>query len=110
MGEKKQHKKRPYARFLGGTLVLESVGCEVTPPAPFRWINAKWRCPAVHYRIARAWLAQQGIRNRIPRWQTLPLVLHDAREPHPYQSEALQAWIDADCWGSVVLPTGAGKP
>jgi superfamily II DNA or RNA helicase len=28
---------------------------------------------------------------------------------HPYQAEALQAWLAAGRWGSVVLPTGAGK-
>jgi hypothetical protein len=57
---------RPEARFVGGTLVLEGVPGSATPPAPFRWINAKWRCPAVHYRTVRPWLEQQGIRNHIP--------------------------------------------
>jgi len=99
----------PYARFLGGTLVLEGVGRAVTPPPAFQWIEAKWRCPAAHYRVVRPWLEQQGIRNCIPRWRDLSLSLHDDREPHPYQVEALQAWLEADRWGSVVLPTGAGK-
>jgi superfamily II DNA or RNA helicase len=97
------------ARFVGGTLVLEGVARTTTPPAPFQWINAKWRCPAVYYRAVRPWFGGQGIRNRVPRWQDLSLSLHDDREPHPYQAEALQAWLDADRWGSVVLPTGAGK-
>ncbi|MFQ6102349.1 MAG: DEAD/DEAH box helicase family protein [Anaerolineae bacterium] len=99
----------PYARFVGGTLVLEGVARAITPPAPFQWINAKWRCPAVYYRTVRPWLRQQGIRNRIPRWRKLSLSLHDNREPHLYQIEALRAWLDAGRWGSVVLPTGAGK-
>jgi superfamily II DNA or RNA helicase len=99
----------PRARFVGGTLVLEEVDRTVNPPAPFQWINAKWRCPAVHYRTVRPWLGQQDIRNDIPRWHNLELSLHDNREPHLYQTEALQAWMDAGCWGSVVLPTGAGK-
>jgi len=99
----------PHARFLGGTLVLEGVERTVTPPVPFRWINARWRCPAVYYRAVRPWLRQQSIRNRIPRWHSLSLTLHDGREPHFYQTEALQAWLDAGRWGSVVLPTGAGK-
>jgi superfamily II DNA or RNA helicase len=97
------------ARFVGGTLVLEGVAHTITPPGTFQWINAKWRCPAVHYRSVRPWLGQQGIRNRIPRWRDLSLNLQDEREPHPYQAEALQAWLDAGRWGSVVLPTGAGK-
>ena len=99
----------PRARFVGGTLVLEGEARSVRPPAPFQWINARWRCPAAHYRTVRPWLKQQGIRNSIPRWRTLALTLHDSRQPHPYQTEALQAWLDADRWGSVVLPTGAGK-
>ena len=100
---------RPQARFVGGTLVLDGVAHAVTPPDPFVWINAKWRCPAVHYRTVRPWLKRQSIRNRVPRWQKLSLSLQDDREPHVYQTEALQAWIETDHWGSVVLPTGAGK-
>lgn len=99
----------PQARFVGGTLVLDDVGRDVTPPAPFQWINAKWRCPAVHYRSVRPWFAEAGVRNRVPRWHDLALTLDDDREPHAYQTEALRAWQDADRWGSVVLPTGAGK-
>ena len=99
----------PRLRFLGGTLVLEGVGRSVVPPASFHWIEAKWRCPAVYYRQVRPWLKEHGIRNTVPRWRELTLTLHDEREPHSYQAEALQAWLEADCWGSVVLPTGAGK-
>jgi hypothetical protein len=99
----------PHVRFVGGTLVLEGVTRAITPSPPFQWIDAKWRCPAVHYRTVRPWLEQQGIRNRIPRWRDLSLNLQDDREPHAYQTEALQAWLDAGRWGSVVLPTGAGK-
>lgn len=101
--------ENPHADFLGGTIVLEQVPQAVDPPGCFQWINAKWRCPAVHYRTVRPWLSEQGIRNRIPRWQNLSLTLHDPREPHAYQAEALQAWLEGERWGSVVLPTGAGK-
>jgi len=97
------------AYFLGGTIVLDHLPTTVTPPEPFEWLNAKWRCPAVHYRTVRTWLKQQGIRNAVPRWRNLALTLHDNRQPHLYQTEALRAWRQADCWGSVVLPTGAGK-
>ncbi len=97
------------AYYQGGTLVLENVARTVTPPASFQWINARWRCPAVHYRTVRPWLKQNRIRNTIPRWQKLSLALHDNRDPHDYQAQALQAWQAATCWGSVVLPTGAGK-
>jgi len=99
----------PHAYFLGGTLVLEGIDQHTAVPASFQWLNAKWRCPAVHYKSIRPWLKEQGIRNTIPRWKDLALTLCDEREPHAYQSEALEAWFAADCWGSVVLPTGAGK-
>ncbi len=99
----------PHAYFAGGTLVLEGVERAAAPPPPFQWVNAKWRCPAVHYRTIRSWLREQSIRDQIPRWRKVSLTLRDDREPHPYQAEALQAWFDADRWGSVVLPTGAGK-
>ncbi|MCK6628229.1 MAG: DEAD/DEAH box helicase [Anaerolineae bacterium] len=99
----------PYAYFLGGALVLEGIAREITPPAPFHWLNARWRCPAVHYRVIRPWLKEQKIRNTIPRWRDLSLHLNDNRTPHPYQTEALDAWLAGDRWGSVILPTGAGK-
>lgn len=101
--------QNPSAYFLGGTLVLENVSQEALPPPIFQWVNAKWRCPAVHYRTVRDWLYRQGIRNTIPRWSDLSLTLHDSRDPHPYQTEALQVWHAEGRWGSVVLPTGAGK-
>ena len=99
----------PSAYYLGGTIVLENVAQSTTPPDCFQWHNARWRCPAVHYRTISPWLKQQGIRNTIPRWRDLALTLQDDRDPHPYQTEALQAWLKAERWGSVVLPTGAGK-
>lgn len=97
------------AYFLGGTIVLDNIPHIDLPPEPFQWLNAKWRCPAVHYRTIRNWLHKNNIRNNIPRWATLSLTLRDDREPHAYQREALETWQAADCWGSVVLPTGAGK-
>lgn len=101
--------RSPRAYFLGGTLVLEGVARDAAPPAPFRWLNARWRCPAVYYRTIRPWLKEQNIRNTIPRWRDLSLHLSDERAPHAYQTEALNAWLAGDRWGSVILPTGAGK-
>lgn len=99
----------PRAYFQGGTLVLADVDETASVPAPFEWVEAKWRCPAVHYRLVRDWLKEAGIRNTIPRWENLTLSLNDNRQAHAYQTEALQAWHKANRWGSVVLPTGAGK-
>lgn len=94
---------------MGGTLVLEQVAASTRPPAAFQWVNGKWRCPAGHYRQVWRWLQANGIQNRIPRWQKLTLTLADGRTAHQYQEEALAAWQQGDYWGSVVLPTGAGK-
>lgn len=100
---------QPSLSFQGGTLVLYGVDqSQVVPPA-FQWIKARWRCEAYHYPTVDAWLHGQGIRDSVPRWQPLNLTLHDQREPHDYQVEALQAWQAANHLGSIVLPTGAGK-
>ena len=98
-----------HAYFLGGTLVLDGVPQGIQPPEPFHWVNEKWRCPAVHYRTIWRWLHSRQIENRIPKWYDLDLTLYDGRSPHDYQRESLAAWQKRERWGSVVLPTGAGK-
>lgn len=100
---------KSYARYLGGTIVLESVDEETAVPTPFQRINQKYRCPAVHYRTIQPWLAKTHIRNSVPQWRNIDIRLQDGRSPHDYQKEALKAWQKAERWGSVVLPTGAGK-
>lgn len=96
--------------FQGGTLVLQqSEDSREQAPAPFQWVKERWRCEAYHYGTLLPWLREQGIRNAVPRWQRLPLELHDHREPHDYQLAALAAWEQSSRRGSIVLPTGAGK-
>ncbi len=92
--------------FQGGTLVLYDVP---DAPAPFQLIKGRPRCEAYHYPRLIGWLREQGIRDQVPRWQTLDLHLHDDRPPHAYQIAALDAWDAAERRGSIVLPTGAGK-
>lgn len=99
----------PTLSFQGGTLVLYEIDRAETVPAVFQWVKSRWRCEAYHYPQLDTWLQQRGIRDTIPRWQPLHLTLHDQREPHDYQVEALQAWQQHGARGSVVLPTGAGK-
>lgn len=98
-----------HLRFTGGTLVLEGAEAGTELPAPFRIVKGKPRCPAVYYATLRPWLQAHAVRDTVPRWQTLNLRLADPRQPHPYQLEALDAWLAAGARGSVVLPTGAGK-
>jgi superfamily II DNA or RNA helicase len=95
--------------FQGGTLVLQGVTEEEQAPAPFQLIKGRWRCEGYHYRDILSYLSTQKIKNSVPRWQTLALSLHEVREPHDYQREALAAWEQAGQCGSIVLPTGAGK-
>jgi superfamily II DNA or RNA helicase len=95
--------------FQGGTLVLGEAPMQPTIPPPFRWIKGRWRCEAYHYPAILPWLRDQNIRDNVARWETLRLNLHDTRQPHDYQTEALTAWDAAGQRGSIVLPTGAGK-
>ncbi|MBN1285758.1 MAG: DEAD/DEAH box helicase [Anaerolineae bacterium] len=95
--------------FQGGTLVLEDIGQDAAVHSAFRWEKAKWRCEAYHYADVLPWINAQAIRDSVPHWQRLDLTLHDDREPHDYQVEALDAWDAARRRGSIVLPTGAGK-
>ena len=95
--------------FQGGTLVLQHSDDIDNVPVPFRFVKSRWRCEAYHYHEVLSWMQDQGIRNAIPRWQRLGLTLHDTRELHDYQIQALDAWKQASGRGSVVLPTGAGK-
>ena len=100
---------KPSLSFQGGTLVLYGVDQNETVPPVFQWIKARWRCEAYHYPTLIPWLRDQQIRDSVTRWETLNLTLHDQREPHDYQLEALKAWQQANHLGSIVLPTGAGK-
>lgn len=97
--------------FHGGTLVLQGIDAEtdLDVPAPFTVVKGKWRCEAYHFQRLVPWFRTQHIRMKVPRWQRLSLTLHDQREPHAYQREALAAWEESERRGSVVLPTGSGK-
>ena len=95
--------------FQGGTLVLQGVNKQEHQPPPLRFIKGKWRCEAYHYGSLVPYAREQGIRDSVARWKTLDLTLHEHREPHDYQLEALAAWEQAERRGSIILPTGAGK-
>ncbi len=95
--------------FQGGTLVLHQSDDIEAVPVPFQFVKNRWRCEAYHYQNVLPWMREQDVRNAVPRWPRLTLELHDTREPHAYQLEALDAWKEAGRRGSIVLPTGAGK-
>src|SRR5438128_5191614 len=93
----------------GGTLVLYQTDDNERVPTPFQFVKSRWRCEAYRYHTVLPWMQEQGIRNAVPRWTRLALEMHDTREPHEYQVQALDAWKQASGRGSIVLPTGAGK-
>lgn len=95
--------------FQGGTLVLSDVEHSTKVPAMFQWIKGRWRCEAHHYLAVKPWLREHHIRDNVPRWENLSLELQETREPHDYQTAALDTWQQAGSRGSVILPTGAGK-
>ena len=95
--------------FQGGSLVLYDVSQDQAVPDSFQWIKGRWRCEGYHYPTLHEWLKTENIKDSVPRWQQLDLTISDDREPHDYQLEAIEAWQAADCRGSIVLPTGAGK-
>jgi len=97
------------AFFQGGTLVLQGIDEHERQPAPFRFIKGKWRCEGYHYGSLVPYLRERAIRDAVARWQSLNLTLHENREPHDYQVEALTSWENAGRRGSIILPTGAGK-
>lgn len=99
----------PTLAFQGGTLVLYDVPQTAAVHPAFQWIKSRWRCEAYHYAEVKAWTRANGVRDDVPRWSPLKLAMHDTREPHDYQLEAIQAWEQAERRGSIVLPTGAGK-
>lgn len=100
---------RPTIYFQGGTLVLNDVDQNEQLPDSFQWIKSHWRCEAYYYPYLKTWLKENDIRDTIPRWKRLDLTLHDSRNPHKYQNQAIKAWKDANYLGSIVLPTGSGK-
>lgn len=96
-----------------GTLVLHDPPPGLQPPDCFQWDGRvdRWRAQAYHYRTIIEQFKQTGAPydNNAPAYHTLKLVSRLTQEPHPFQSEALDAWKAAGRRGVVVLPTGAGK-
>lgn len=99
--------------FDAGTLVLLDAPDDFEPPSPFVWDSRvdRWRAQAHRYRdILEIFQAQDlPIKNTAPRYNRLKLQLQSSHEPHPHQTEALDAWRTANRRSVVVLPTGSGK-
>lgn len=99
--------------FDEGTLILLDAPEDFDPPSSFVWDSrvGRWRAQAHRYREIVEAIKEQSlnIQNTAPRYNTLKLTLQNQHQPHPHQTEALQAWQSAQKRGVVVLPTGSGK-
>jgi superfamily II DNA or RNA helicase len=113
-GSKRTSGDAAVLRFVSGTLEVRGLdpSCGVLPDA-FRWDirTACFRAPAAAYADAVRALVKGGIEyeDRARAYAALEVTLAVQREPRPFQTEALQAWLAAKGRGVVVLPTGAGK-
>lgn len=103
---------RTRIRFDAGTLLIEGDPLCVPPPQ-FEWDEraGKLRAPAVARRAAVQYLGARGIpvEDMSSAARDIDLKLRASYAPHPYQRQALEAWVRSGTCGTVVLPTGAGK-
>jgi len=103
--------KNIYLRYDDGTIIAENT--KEKPSEEFEWDKRidKWRTLAMNYNNAVQQLREEGTayKTSVPQYKTINLKLKLDFDLHYYQKEALEAWINADYKGSVILPTGAGK-
>jgi superfamily II DNA or RNA helicase len=103
----------PTLTYDRGTLILHP------PPRGKRWFEVaewddrieKFRIPAQQYRglVSVLQAEQVPFEDRARGFRSLELQPTLQLEPYRHQQEALQAWIDRERQGVVVLPTAAGK-
>ncbi len=102
-------------RYAGGTIEVRGLSAERVDAAALgvRWDkrSACHRAPAFIYADLVRYLVRERIVfiDHARHYDELALVWRSQREPRPYQTEALQAWLRERGRGIVVLPTGAGK-
>jgi superfamily II DNA or RNA helicase len=100
-------------RFAAGTLELHGFPEGEALPAECRWDprSACHRAPALAYAdiVLELRRRQLAYDDQARAYSTLEPKLALAREPRPFQSEALEAFRRSSGRGVIVLPTGAGK-
>lgn len=100
--------------FHEGTLVVNGLSHDLTQSLPFLLHDPRtnnFRCEAIHYRSLIQGLVSLKIsfKDAAKVYQNQAWVTKDARQPFPYQLEALESWWSKKSRGVVVLPTGTGK-
>jgi superfamily II DNA or RNA helicase len=100
-------------RFAAGTLELHGFPEGEALPAACRWDprSACHRAPALAYADIVLELRRRQIAydDQARAYSTLEPKLALARDPRPFQTEALEAFRRSSGRGVIVLPTGAGK-
>src|SRR5262245_12156554 len=98
----------------GGTVVVAGAAPErllALPGVRFDPRTNEYRAEGRFYRSIIEHLRKKKVpyADDARQWQATPWTVHDAREPFPHQSEAVETWWRAHGRGVVVLPTGTGK-
>ena len=90
-----------------GTLVLYDPPEGFIPPACFQWDGRvdRWRTQAHHYRQVVETFKEHdtSYTNAAPAYRTLTLSSRLTQAPRPFQSDALEAWVNAGRRGTVIL-------
>ncbi|APS00977.1 helicase [Pajaroellobacter abortibovis] len=99
---------------MSGTVEIQGLGRESTLLHPMCAWDARAHChraPAIAYvEIVRTLTkARIPFKDQARQYMEITCSTRVHRVPHPYQTEALQAWKKAGGRGILVLPTGSGK-
>lgn len=102
----------PTIGFDQGTITL-SGDLPTTLPTWFEWDERVeiYRAPAIWYRETIRWLNDRRLHfeDTTRTLVKLKLRLQTEFRAHPYQRDALKAWLESGSKGTIILPTGAGK-
>ncbi|MFQ5754225.1 MAG: DEAD/DEAH box helicase, partial [bacterium] len=103
---------RPLLGFHQGTLLLKNYHHEIEPPC-FLWDtrSRQWRAKAMYYDEIIQWFKTRNMafEDRAADFSKLKCKLRMKLALRFYQKEAVQAWLNSKCQGSICLPTGSGK-
>ena len=99
--------------FEEGTLVARGPGADESPGDLWTFderVDA-WRCPAFRYRRVLGEMLKQGWRvcDRSRGYEEQEFSIRHRFRAFYHQREGIQAWIEGEERGVVVLPTGSGK-
>jgi superfamily II DNA or RNA helicase len=106
------HRRVVSLSFFSGTIEVRGLSADAPPPGCV-W-DTRTRChraPAVAYAdvVRSLTAANVSFEDEARRYEKLAAGALVHREPRPYQTEAVAAWVAHRGRGVVVLPTGAGK-